>query len=359
MFWICKEKELNYNYKKNNMATQSLRTAFDAVIREINLPGNSYTDYSRKNSDLGYNVFKTEISVMDKLIDFTTGDPQFALNHGDIAPEQVPIVAKYPYFTVGYTQAQTLPTVTQNIDKGVLAFDVLMATLMLHIETLNFQYGQYVAKDWAIKPFSPDNAINTNAANFSTGPYKNKFLLTTGGPKNSSLQSTPTAVKKITYEDIVRVNAALGDQNKTEVTKYALVTADQMADIQNLAKLEYQVTGEKLDVFGKLRQYIFGIIWIVRGGSQSGATNVVYQNNAGSYTLLPYGALTTNASRNAILFWTEGSVWSSDINNIEAFSHLGDPKFYGDVNSMQRILAAYKDNEITQDGICVLVESDN
>jgi hypothetical protein len=340
------------------MANQSLKTAFDAIIRKMNLPGNSYTDYSKKNSQLGYNNFKEEISVMDKLIEFTTGDPQFALNHGDVAPEQVAVVAKFPFFTVGYTQIQTHPTVTQNLDKNILPFDVFMATLILHKQTVDFEYGQYVAKDWAIKPFSPDTAINTNAANFSTGKYKNKFLLTTGQQKNSALQSTPTPVRKITYEDIVRVNAALGDQNMTEVPKYALVTSDQLADIQNLAKLEYQVTGEKMDIFGKLRQYIFGIFWIERGGSESGATNVVYQNNAGSYTPLPYGALTTGDSRNAILFWTEGSVWSSDADNVEIFTQTGDPKYYGDVNSMQKILAAYKDNEITQDGVCVLVEAD-
>jgi len=340
------------------MATQSLKIAFEAIIREINIPGNSYADYSKKNSDLGYNSYETEISVMDKLVKFSTGDPQFALNHGDVAPFSTPNVAKFPFFKVGYTQIQTDPTVTQNLDKNVLPFDVLMTTLMLHMKTLDLEYGQYVAKDWAIKPFAPDTAIDTTAANFSTGKYKNKFLLTTGQQKNSSLQPTPTPVRKITYEDIVKVNAALGDQNLTEATKYALVTSDQLADIQNLAKLEYQVTGEKLDIFGKLRQYIFGIIWIERGGSESGATNVVYQNNAGSYTPLPYGALTTSASRNAILFWTQGSVWSSDVNNVEVFTQTGDPKYYGDVNSMQKILAAYKDNEITQDGVCVLVEAD-
>ena len=336
--------------------TTAKKEILDPLLKELNLSSFDYANYSKRDTDLVTDAVKKTISVSLKQVPFTTGDPQIGLNDGDIAVVQTGKLKGFDKFEVGFQQIQTEPTVIPKISQEVAAIDVYAGTFNTHVQTLGNQYGNFVCKQWTIKPFSPDSDIDTTAANFETGKYKNHFLLTTGGTRKSALHSTPTDVKKISFDDLVRVQKSFSERNMTTKRKYALITPTMLADIQKLPEMAFNFSGMTYDPFGNQIVEYFGIIFIVRGGGDF-STNCIYQNLAGKYLPLPFGSMVTSISRDAALFWAENEVVSSGL-NLDLFESKNDPNFYGGSLDMQARFCAYKANELTQDGVVVLVEAD-
>jgi len=336
------------------MSTQSRITIFSPLVRQMLMAMNTYTRFAQKDADLGQSGFTKEITCSNEFTDFTLGDPQFNLNDLDPAPIQTVIQSKYPKFTVGYTQIQTEPESIQALEQQVLAFDKKPTSLQRHLRTIMQEFGNFVCKNWAIKPFAGDLVITPTLP-----AYKDRVILTTGAAKQSALQTAPTQVKKITFEDFTKVIQAMHDQNNYGSKIYCLISPSMFNDITNLAEVNFNQRGVIYDdIYGEL-QSVYNVEFIIRGGFAKGATNVVYQTTDGlTYTPLPYGSLTNANSRDCALFWTAENVWCNQIeNSILRFEQLNDPKTYGDLVSLQSYMVAYKNNELLQEGVVALIEA--